>query len=94
MNVYTCWHQGNLGYGVRTKAKRWMFVPEIGQPDNHIYKDLNLDNLIFVNPLDKRFEIMLEEESDKFSLLRLLKSLIIKSNKPRTVAGLLFTPYL
>ena len=91
MNVYTCWHHGNLGYGCRTRRMRWMFVPELGQPDNRVYKNLCLDDLIFKNPFDRQIELDFEKQMRKFSIVRFLRTLIFPEKKLHTVGGMLFT---
>lgn len=90
MNIYNCWHQGNLGYGCRIREKRWLFVPEMGQPDKNIYKNLCLDDLIFKNLMDKRNETEREKALDQFTLTRLLQSILLPTTKPQTVGGQLF----
>ncbi len=93
MNVYTCLYHGNLGYGCRTRGRKWMFVPELGQPDNNIYKNLCLGHLIFKNPFDQKYEIAREKELNQFNLIKILKSLFHPSYKAQTVGGLLFTTF-
>lgn len=91
MNVYTCWYQGNLGYGCRTRGASWMFVPELGQPDGRVHKNLSLADLLFKNQFEREIELNLENELRKFSITRLLRSLIFPRKKSNTVGGLLFT---
>lgn len=91
MNVYVCWYQGNLGYSCRIRGKRWMFVPELGQPDGQVYKNLYLDDLLFKNQFERQIELKLENELRKFNLVRFLRMLIFPGRKPHTVGGLLFT---
>lgn len=90
MNIYNCWHQGNLGYGCRTRGRKWLFVPEMGQPDNNIHKNLCLNDLVFKNLMDKRYEAELEKKLEQFPVARLLKSLLLPTAKPQTVGGQLF----
>lgn len=91
MNVYTCWYQGNLGYGCRTRGRGWMFVPELGQPDGRVHKNLGLHDLLFKNQFERQIELNLENELRKFSLRRFLRTLISPRPKHHTVGGLLFT---
>lgn len=91
MNVYPCWYNGNFGYGCRTRGRSWMFVPDLGQPDNRIYKKLALDALLFENPFDRQLELQLANRTRKFSITGFLHALIFPGQKPRTVGGLLFT---
>ncbi len=73
MNVYTCWHEGNLGYSCRTRGRQWMFVPEIMQPDNNIYNHLLLSDLVFKNTYEKQYEVNREVEREHLSLVKILK---------------------
>ena len=93
MNVYTCWYLGNYGYGCRTRSRKWMFVPELGQPDNKIYKNLTLNDLVFKNPFDRKLELDLERKLREFSLLRLIKQSVLPPQRLHTVGGLLFTTF-
>ena len=68
-----------------------MFVPELGQPDNKIYKNLTMNDLVFKNPFEKKFELDLERKLQKFSPLRLFKRLLSPGHRLHTVGGLLLT---
>jgi hypothetical protein len=92
MNVYTCLYRGNIGYGCRTRGRNWMFVPEMGQPDGTIYKNLLLHDLVFKNPFEKKFELSLERESRAISLSRVLRWLFLPRRKLQTIGGLLLSP--
>lgn len=70
-----------------------MFVPEFGQKDNRIYKNLSLDDLIFKNPLDKHYEMKLEEQAGARPLLELFQSLFYSRNRAQSVAGELLSRY-
>ena len=93
MNVYTCWYNGNFGYGCRTRSRRWMFVPELGQPDHKVYKNLTVHDLIFKNPFDKKLELVLEHKLQKSGWWGLLKRLLFTAPGVQTVGGLLFTSF-
>ena len=93
MNVYSCFYQGNIGYVCRTRGKRWMFVPELGQPDGSVYKNVSIDELVFRNPLDRKFELACEQRINRFSLGRLLARLLFGKPRTHTVGGLLFTTH-
>lgn len=90
MNIYNCWYQGNQGYACRTHGKKWMFVPELGQPNSNVYKQLSVQDLIFKNLSDKHYEIALDSSKYNFNLFKTLKSLFLPAYKPATVGGLLF----
>lgn len=66
-----------------------MFVPELGQADGQIYKQLSVNDLLFKNRSEKQYEIGLDSSKYKFSLLRILRSLFFSTHKPVTVGGLL-----
>ena len=68
-----------------------MFVPELGQPDSKIYKNLPMNDLVFKNPFDHKFELDLERKLQKFSLLRFFKRLLSPGHRLHTVGGLLLT---
>ncbi len=93
MNVYTCWHEGNLGYSCRTRGRQWMFVPEIMQPDSNIYNNLPLSDLVFKNTYEKQYEVNREVQREHFSLVNILKSKFKPAYKPKTIGGLLFISY-
>ncbi len=92
MNVYQCWYRGLSGYCCRGHNSRWMFVPELGQPNNRIHKHVSLHDLVFDNPFAKKFELRLEQslEQKRTSLFFFLKDLFFPPRKPNTVGGLLF----
>ena len=93
MNVYSCWYQENFGYTCRAHSRKWMFVPELGQLDNNIYKNLLLEDLTFSYPSEKSFELMQDQEPGRITLLGLLKSILFPRPKSQTIAGLLFTTF-
>ena len=90
MNVYYCHYQGIIGYGCRTGGRSWMFVPELGQPDNRIHKNITLEDLQFSNLYEKQFELEFERRLGIRNLSSLLKLLIFLDYRPQTVSGLLF----
>lgn len=90
MNVYNCYYQGVTGYGCRSHGGCWMFVPELGQPDNRIYKNIALDELKFRNLFEKQYEIELERQLNSHRLLKILMSLVFPVYSSQTVGGLLF----
>ena len=93
MNVYSCWYQDNFGYTCCVHSRKWMFVPELGQLDNNIYKNLLLEDLTFTYASEKSFELMREQGQGRITLLGLLKSILFPHPKPRTIAGLLLTTF-
>ena len=93
MHVYSCWYQSNFGYSCRAHTEKWMFVPELGQPDNKIYKNLLLEDLTFKYAREKSFEEMQEHRPLHSTLLSVLHSILFPRAKPRTMAGLLLTTF-
>lgn len=91
MNIYRCWYQGILGYGCR-RGRGWMFVPELGQPDNRVHKQLDINDLVFMNNAVRRYEMQLEKRLNTRTLSRLMETLWIGRDRPRTIGGRLFTP--
>lgn len=92
MNIYRCWYQGLRGYSCRIRDRRWMFVPDIGQPDNRICRDLNLTDLEFTNKYEKRFELDYESSMTKSQTLNLIRLLTGRNKQPATVCGQLLLP--
>jgi len=88
MNVYTCCYRGNLGYGYRIRGRRWMFVPEFGQPDHAIHRNVALGDLRFANAWAQNYEL---EQEQTFSPTGIVKQLtrLAAAPRSRTVGGLL-----
>ena len=89
MNVYQCWYRGVLGYACRLRGRRWMFVPELGQYDRHVYRGVPLRELVFNNPLEKRHEYARDALYRRTRLARILRTLFGFTARPATTAGLL-----
>jgi hypothetical protein len=90
MNVYSCWHKGNSGYCCRQHNLAWMFVPEIGQIDNNIYKNVAFEDLIFKNKHAREYENEYEARLERSYIAGLLQNILRKKYKPHTIGGLLF----
>ena len=90
MNVYSCWYEGNFGYACRIAVRKWMFVPEMGQPDANIYKNLLLEDLTFKFAFEKSFEKRYEQKSP---LMGILKFLILPRSIPQSIAGRLLIAF-
>jgi len=93
MNVYSCWYQGNFGYTCRFHTGKWMFVPEMGQIDNIIHKNLGLDDLTFKYDREKSYEMTNEKNYNSGSILGFLKSIVFPRAKSQTIAGMLLSPF-
>ena len=89
MNVYSCWYRGNLGYGCRLRDRNWMFVPDLGQADGAVKRDLTLDDLVFRNPRERSAELERERELRRFRGRRWIGSLWARRSRPVTVGGML-----
>jgi len=92
MNVYRCWYQGILGFGCR-RGKGWMFVPELGQVERRIYKDLTLTELVFSNDEEMRYEVQNETMMNSKSLGGWMERLRTHRTRSRSVNGLMFSPH-
>jgi len=92
MNIYRCWYQGIKGYSCRVRDKRWMFVPDIEQPDNRSYRNLELADLEFSNKHEKKFELDCEESTTKKRVLNLVRYIAGRHRSPATVYGQLLLP--
>jgi len=90
MNVYNCTYNGNLGYGCRLGAARWMFVPELAQVDSRIYKNVALHELSFQNPLQQRYEQQRAIRAQDSGFRHWVKSLLLLDSGPQTIGGRLF----
>lgn len=88
MDVYACWYQKCFGYACRLDSGRWMFVPDLGQPDQNVYKELHLDELVFKNTEEKRFEQASRASS---SLLGRVRGLVFPRYRAQSIAGRLLT---
>jgi hypothetical protein len=90
MNVYSCWHKGNYGYCCRQYNLSWMFVPELGQSDNNVYKNVAFEDLIFKNKNARAYESDYEALLESSYIAGLLQKILRKKYKPHTIGGLLF----
>jgi len=68
-----------------------MFVPEMGQFDNIIHKNLRLDDLIFKNAGEKAHEMLKESSKNHLSLIEFLRTIFFARSKSHTIAGMLLT---
>lgn len=90
MNVYSCCYKGNYGYCCRRYNHSWMFVPELGQSDNNIYKNVAFDDFIFKNKYAEEYERDFQSHLERSNTTGLLKKILRKKFKPQTIGGLLF----
>ena len=84
MGVYSCWYKEIFGYACLLESGNWIFVPDLGQPDQNVYRNLELDELIFTSPDEHRSAL---NSSTPVSLLERFKSMVFPGFKPRSVAG-------
>lgn len=92
MNIYRCWHQGILGYGCR-RGSGWMFVPELGQTDDRVHKDLDITDLVFLNNEERLSEMKNDKLRNNRALGRMVQSVMAVKTRPRSIGGRLFTPH-
>ena len=90
MNVYCCWYKGNQGYCCRRRNLNWMFVPELGQPDRNIYKNIAFEDLVFKNTCAWDYEKNQQVRLGKSQTALMLYKILRREYKPRTTGGLLF----
>ena len=76
MNIYNCWYQGISGFTCKLGTKHWMFVPNLGQINNHIFRNLSLFDLVFQNSIEYQYELEKELENNRSVLVRFITSLI------------------
>jgi hypothetical protein len=69
-----------------------MFVPELGQPDNNIYKNVAFEDLIFKNKYAEEYERYFQSHLDGLYTAGLLQKMLGRKYKPQTIGGLLFCP--
>jgi hypothetical protein len=91
MNVYPCVYRGIIGYCCRLRGRRWLFVPELGQPDRNLRRDVSLRELVFADRRAQQYETEFERTAGRRAVIRFLKALAGLPDRPVTVAGLLFT---
>ena len=91
MNVYGCRYKGNYGYVCRTASSKWMFVPEMGQADSRVHRNVEFTALAFRNRNDQRFEQERERRFSEPRLQRWLRDLVFPIPRAQTVAGRLLT---
>ena len=84
MGVYSCWYREIFGYACRVESGSWIFVPEMGQADQNVYKNLQFDELIF-NNIDEQRGAMNAAAPD--SMVDRIKNMLFPGFKPKSVAG-------
>lgn len=92
MNVYSCWYKGNYGYCCRRYNLTWLFVPELGQPDNTIYKNVAFEDFIFKSKYAEEYEREYQLRLDRIYAAGLMQKILRKKYKPQTIGGMLFCP--
>lgn len=91
MNIYSCWYQGASGFAGHQGKNLWLFVPDLGQLDGRIRRNIRLNDLIFKNRRDFQFELGLQSEGN-FSLLHNIRTWLFPSERAHTTAGMLLLP--
>jgi hypothetical protein len=67
-----------------------MFVPELGQPDNNIYKNVAFGDLVFKNKHARTYESDYEALIERSRTAGLSQKILRKKYKPHTIGGMLF----
>jgi hypothetical protein len=89
MNVYSCWYRGAFGFTARIGSRRWLFVPDLGQPGT-IRRNLDLRDLRFTNPAARRFEMERDAVPPLRHLLSGLQSLFGLTEPATAIGALLY----
>jgi len=92
MNIYRCQHRGTSGYGCRVKPNSWLFVPDLGECDNRIHRNIPLDSLVFDNILELQYELSRDQGNRLARYIRSFLDLFLPISQPVTTAGLLLIP--
>lgn len=91
MNTYPCWLNGRPGYCFEHPRSGWWFIPEQGQGDNEVRRNLSLEDFLFSNHRDRQFEYHRREARQSIPWWqKYLRALFLP--KPHSVAGLLLLP--
>ncbi|MEX2516604.1 MAG: hypothetical protein WD572_06800 [Gammaproteobacteria bacterium] len=94
MNTYRVWHKGNFGYTFRSPNSGWWFVPEQGQPNQSVKRQLKLADLVFANAGEWKLELQREQQRQNRHWLVRLRDWLFPADRANTVAGLLLVPGL
>lgn len=94
MNTYACWHQGRTGYCFEHPRSGWWFIPEQGESDTRICRHLSLQDFVFANRSEQRFEHQRQHFLTAMPWWRHCLRALSLPIKPQTVAGLLLLPVL
>jgi len=92
MNLYHCWYQGIPGQCCKQQQHGWLFVPESGQVNNRMHRNLKLSDLVFRNRSEYRHELEQSRTSTASGLGKYLRRSHYLSSQAVTVGGRLFMP--
>lgn len=92
MNVYSCWYLGIRGFACRLHTFSWLFVPDIHQRDDTIYRGIRFSDLVFQNRYEQEYELHQEKQLAKRSLISILISGFFTRNRALTTGGRLLAP--
>ena len=84
MGVYSCWYREIFGYACLLESGNWIFVPDMGQPDQNVYRNLTLNDLIFTNSDEHRSAM---SSTLPLSLLERVRAIVFPGFRPKSVAG-------
>ena len=91
MNIYRCYYKGISGFASKMHRSTWMFVPDLGEVDNKIRRNLLLSDLVFKYRHQYDYEMNLPY-TERLSLRQLLRKLLFTSKPAHTTAGMLLLP--
>ncbi len=92
MNIYRCRYLDTTGYSCRIRHRNWLFVPDLGQTDNRIRKNIRLGDLAFENSFELEYELSREYKSIFGVWVRSLFNRMFSLSRPVTTAGHLLIP--
>jgi hypothetical protein len=91
MNVYRCWYKGIAGFASRAQRNAWMFVPDLGEVDNRVRRNLLLSDLVFKYRHQYDYELN-HPDCGRVSLRQYLRKRLFRSGPAHTTAGMLLLP--
>ena len=91
MNTYPCWLNGRPGYCFEHRRSGWCFIPEQGQADSKVRRNLSLEDFLFSNHHDRQFEYRRRKIHQSIPWWqKCLRALFLP--KSHSVAGFLLLP--
>jgi hypothetical protein len=91
MNIYRCCYKGISGFASKMHRSAWTFVPDLGEVDNRIRRNLQLSDLVFEYRHQYDYE-MNQPDTERLSFRQLLRKLLFTAEPAHTTAGMLLLP--